>query len=159
MPVWPFISSIAVILTLWGWRHDAWLVPLMAVIGYIGMRAIAYTVNPDYIEVTGCMWWFVICCFLASFGGFVPALLYTASAMTYPIMLIFGKKIEYMGLSPIIAEVFALLALLSIGADIYGKSRVADNSGNPDRSDNWQVAYIDDMAQSKTGPNGVVQKD
>lgn len=151
MPFWPFISGIAVALTFWGWRHDAWQIPAIAVVGYVGMRAIVISVDPNYHEITGCMWWLVICCWLALFGGFAPALLYAASALTYPVMLLFGFRMEYMGLSPIIAEVFALLALLSIGGGIYGKSRDADFSRDHPGSSDRSMAHQNYMAQSERG--------
>lgn len=159
MPVWPFISGIAVCLLLWGIRNGAWELPALAVVGYIGMRAIVHTVAQPYVEVTGCAWWLVICFCLASFGGYLPALLYAASALTYPVMLLFGFRMEYMGLSPIIAEVFALLALLGIGGDIYGKSRDADTTWDSGGSSDRSLANQNHLAQGEAGVALAAQED
>lgn len=158
MPVWPFISGIAACLLLWGIRNGAWKLPAIAVVGYVGMRAIVHTTAQPYVEVTGCAWWLVICCCLASFGGYIPALLYAASALTYPVMLIFGFRIEYMGLSPIIAEVFALLALLSIGGDIYGKSRSVCTTCDSVGPCHRPMVDCDDLANGAAGIGKVVRE-
>lgn len=151
MPVWPFMLSIAAALCIWGRRHGAWVWAALAVAGYIGMRAIIYSTPQQVVELSACMWWIVIACCMAVAGGFLPALLYAASALTYPVMMIFGFRIEYMGLSPVVSELFALLALLSIGGDIHGKSRKHNSTSGCSGDTNRQVAYSHDMAKSEPG--------
>lgn len=123
MPVWPFMMAIAASLALWGWRHDAWQAPAIALVGYFGMRCVIEFLPQNYHEVAGCAWWLIICCALASKGNAIlPAMFYALSALTYPVCLLIGHRIVYMGLSPIIAEVFALLALFTMGWGISARA-------------------------------------
>ena len=53
-------------------------------------------------------------------GAWVPGFLFVLSAMTYPMFLTFGVRIEYMGPLPIFADFFAALALISVAGGLYG---------------------------------------
>lgn len=120
MAVWPFIMAIVATLTLWGWFRNAWEVPAIALCGYIAMRAIVTYTPEAYIEVAACTSWLFFAAIMVSRGGAIPGFFYTLSALTYPALMVFGFRLHYMGFSPIIAEVFAAFALLSIGGGIYG---------------------------------------
>lgn len=141
MPVWPFLIAITACLMLWGARHGAWLIPALALGGYVGMRAIIWGLPSGWHEVAGCTLWLCVAAAMMCFKGWVPGFFYALSGLTYPVMLIFGFRIEYLGLSPIIAEVFALLALLSIGGGIAGLARHNHAAGDPDRPISWVVSY------------------
>ena len=112
--------GFTIILTLLGWRHGAWQVPALALAGYVGMRGVMMLLPASIHEVAGCTLWLCVAVAMGYKGGAVPGLLYAGSALTYPVLLIFGYRLEYMGLSPIIAEVFAISALLWIGGGIGG---------------------------------------
>ena len=110
----------AFLLTLAGWRHGAWVIPALAFVGYVGMRGVMTWVPNELREVAACTWWLCIVGPMMYKGGHVPGVFYAMSALTYPALLLFGFRLEYLGLSPIIAEAFAVLALLSIGGGIVG---------------------------------------
>jgi hypothetical protein len=150
MPVWPFLMGIAALLTLWGWRVGAIAIPLLALVGYVGMRAVVQ-LPPAYIEVVGAAWWLVICALMLGKGGEIPAFFYALSALTYPVMLIFGFRMSYMGLSPIVAECFAALALLSIGGGIYGvaSGSIGDRTGLVA----WAASHSAGVAPRETSPD------
>ena len=120
MQVWPVIIVITAGLTLWGWRHNAWQIPAIALCGYIAMRFVVTYSAAGFVEVAGCTSWLLFASLMVYKGGGVPGFFYALSALTYPALLVFGFRLDYMGLSPIIAEIFAALALLSIGGGIYG---------------------------------------
>lgn len=131
MPVWPFLMGFTALLAAIGWRVGAWHVPALALLGYIGMRGVIWGLPPNTHEVAGCTLWLIVAVAMGYKGGAVPGLLYALSALTYPTLLIFGFRLEYMGLSPIIAEAFAVCALLWIGGGIGGM--VISAGRNPDR--------------------------
>ncbi len=155
MPVWPLLIAITACLTVWGWRHNAWEVPAIALCGYIAMRGVV-TFSPDayvdiyifgktstlgYLEISACTSWLLFSGVMIKRGGVIPGFFFTLSALTYPALLIFGFRLQYMGLSPIIAEFFAALALLSIGGGIYG---VAYPTG-------YRSGFLDRMATYSVG--------
>lgn len=146
MPVWPFLIAITVGLTLWGWRHGVWIIPALAFAGYLGMRGVIWGLPSQWHEVAGCTLWLCVAAAMMYFKGWVPGFFYALSGLTYPVMLLFGFRIEYLGLSPIIAEVFALLALLSIGGGIAGYARHNHAGGYPDRPVSWVASFAVGMA-------------
>lgn len=146
MPVWPFLIAITVALTLWGWRYGVWIIPALALGGYLGMRGVIWGLPGGWHEVAGCTLWLCVAAAMMYFKGWVPGFFYALSGLTYPVMLLFGFRIEYMGLSPIIAEVFAALALLSIGGGVAGHARHNHADSHPDRPVPWMAAYTVGMA-------------
>lgn len=131
-------------LTLWGWRNGAWEIPALALAGYVGMRAVMAWVPAEYIELSACTLWLMIAAIMVFRGGDLPGFLYALSALTYVVFLTFGFPIKYMGLSPIIAESFAALALLCIGGGIYG---MANPAGHSFRSLAWVQNHSVGMAR------------
>lgn len=153
MPVWPILMIITAGLTLWGWRHNAWEVPAIAFCGYIAMRALVAYTPAAFLEVAGCALWLFFAAIMVYRGGAIPGFFYALSALTYPILLIFGFSIEYMGLAPIIADVFAACALLSIGGGIYGVANSnLDRSGFLDRVQGYTVGMA---SREKTDHRGL----
>ena len=120
MPFWPFFMGAAFLLTLAGWRHGVWHIRAMAFAAYFGMRGVMTWLPPSAHEVAACTLWLIAAGLMMYRGGYVPGFFYSLSALTYPALLLFGFRLEYLGLSPIIAEAFAVLALLSIGGGIVG---------------------------------------
>lgn len=120
MPFWPFFMGTAFLLTLAGWRHGVWHIPALAFAGYVGMRGVMTWVPANAHEVAACTLWLIVAGIMMYRGGYVPGFFYALSALTYPALLPFGFRLDYLGLSPIIAEAFAVFALLSIGGGIVG---------------------------------------
>lgn len=131
MAVWPFLMVSTTGLFAWGWLRGAWEIPALALGGYVAMRAIVTYVPPNYIEVVGCASWLFFAAIMIARGGAIPGFFYALSALTYPVLLIFGFRLHYMGLSPIIAEAFAVMALLSIGGGIYGVATASPDNPRP----------------------------
>lgn len=146
MPVWPFLIAITVALTFWGWRHGVWVIPALALGGYVAMRGIIWGLPPELHEIAGCALWLCVAGAMMYFKGWVPGFFYGLSGLTYPVLLTFGFRIEYMGLSPIIAEVFAALALLSIGGGIAGYAFHNSANRNSDRPIPWVVSFTAGVA-------------
>jgi hypothetical protein len=131
MPYWPLVMAVAAGLTAWGWRHNAWEIPAIVFCGYVLMRLVVTYVPPEYIEVTACASWLFFAALMVYRGGELPGFLYALSGLTYPVLLVFGRKLEYMGLASIVAETFAALALLSIGGGVYGMANPPRDSSRP----------------------------
>ena len=120
VPIWPIWMTISAALMLWGLRHNAWQIPALALCGYLGMRFVIYATPQGYHEVIASSLWLCIGGLMMYKGAWVPGFLFVLSAMTYPVFLTFGLRIEYMGLLPIFADFFAALALISIAGGLYG---------------------------------------
>ena len=137
MPVWPFMMATAAALTIWGLRHNAWHAPALALCAYVAMRVVMSHVPETFIEVVACALWLFFAALMVYKGAAVPGLFFALSAMTYPVLLVFGYRIEYMGFAPFVAEFFAVCALLSIGGGIYGMANPAgDICGSAARLEN-----------------------
>jgi hypothetical protein len=52
--------------------------------------------------------------------GTLPAFFWTLSALTYPVFLVLGVRIEWLGISPVLAEIFAACAIVSVGGGLRG---------------------------------------
>jgi len=146
MPIWPIWMTISACLTLWGALHNAWVVPAMALAGYIGTRLIIYSFDPSLHEVAICSLWLIVASGMMYQGAWIPGFFFTLSALTYPLLLPVGFRIEYMSLMPIMADIFAVLALLSIGGGIFGISRASLDSGKPYH---WVVSHSSGVAARK----------
>lgn len=133
MPYWPIPVVLTAIILLFGLRYGAWLAPLIVLAGYAAMRGVIAQVPVELHEIAGCTLWLLVGAVLCYKGAWVPGFFYTLSGMTYPALLVFGFKIEYMGLSPIIAAIFGLCALLGMGLGILALSPLADNYRSLDR--------------------------
>lgn len=144
-PFWPWLIAISFGLTAWGAAQGRATVPALVLACYLLHRALPFVAPDGWLEVASCTLWLCFCIVMAYLGGGVPAFFYTLSAITYPIFLIFGVRISYMGLSPIVAEVFALLALLSIGGGLAGV--VPHSVGDLPRSDDSPLAASDTVAR------------
>ena len=59
----------------------------------------------------------------------MPGFFFTLSAMTYPAFLVFGVRLEYMGISPIVADFFGALGLAAVGLGLWGTSRLSGSGG------------------------------
>lgn len=120
MAFWPFFMGAAALLTLWGARHGAWIIPALALSGYVLMRLVILLPPDGWREVATCTLWLCLAALMMYHDGWVPGFFYGLSGLTYAALLPLGFRIEYLGLAPILAEGFAIAALLSIGGGIYG---------------------------------------
>lgn len=122
MPYWPFPMGVAALLVLFGARHGVAIVPAIILAAYIAMRGIIAYVPTPFIEVAGCTLWLICAAILCYKQAWVPGFFFALSGLTYPVLLVFGFRIEYMGTAPIIAAIFGMLALLGVGGGILGVS-------------------------------------
>lgn len=151
MAYWPFVMSIAGILTIAGTLagNGAWRAPLIALFAYIATRIAVENIpsTETWDEISVCTIWLCASAFMMYHRAWVPGVLFTFSALTYPIFVIFGIHIGWLSLPNIIAEVFAGLALISIGGRISGVI-LSSSSGNSCRSDNWFLAHSLGLAKN-----------
>lgn len=122
MPFWPFLIAASGGFAVWGWRigGGAYRVPLILLATYCLVRLIIWGMHPETHEVAMPILWACSALLIAYAGAPVVAVFFLLSGMTYPAMLLFGFRIEYMGLSPIIAEIFAILGLITLGGGLAG---------------------------------------
>ena len=122
MPFWPFIMGATLALLVWGLRVGGWQVPAVIFATYCVVRAIVMVMPVTLHEIGICAAWLGAATIMLSLKAWLPGFFYILSGLTYPAFLTFGVRIEYMGMSPIVAEVFALCALVSVGGGLYGLS-------------------------------------
>lgn len=123
MPFWPVMVAATVGLLVWGILVKAWVPQVLILIGYAAMRAnIVYL--PDQLhEAAGNTLWVLIAAALCYAGAWVPGFLYCASGLTYTVFkVLFSQELAYMSASAIVAEIFAILALLAIFGGLRGRS-------------------------------------
>jgi hypothetical protein len=102
--------------------RGAWVVPLIILFGYVATRVLvgALALESPRLEYSVGTVWLAVAALLILNGAYLSALLFAASGAVYPVMFAMGYRIEYLGLAPILAEVFAVLALLCIGGGMGG---------------------------------------
>lgn len=122
--------SFAVVLTAWGATKGAAFAPAVVLGGLVGMRFVVEYTPVDWTEVVAGALWLCVATVLCKKGAYVPGFFCALSGMTYPALLTFGARIEWLGIAPIIADIFLVLALVSIGGGL-----LAYSSGDPSRSD------------------------
>ena len=94
-------------------------------------------------EIAVCTIWLNFAALMMYCRAWVPGFLYALSALTYPAFVTFGLYIGWLALPNIIAEVFAVFALLFIGGGIGGLLLSSRSSGNNRRrSDRLAVASL-----------------
>lgn len=120
MPFWPFLMGATAYLCFRGWQRGSWLAPATVFVGYVLASAVIYAAPVRYVEVSMCALWLSISGFLIYKSEMVPGLLLTLSALTYPVLLLFGFRVEYMGLAPFVSDGLAILALIFMGRGING---------------------------------------
>ena len=130
LPFWPLVMGISAVLTLWGALVGSWRAPFAVFCGYLGMRGVMWGLDPSVREVAAFLVWALVAIQLYRVKAWVPCVAYLCSGVVYPALLLFGFQIVYMGLAPIIAELFALAALISMGGGLYERTL---SNGAPDR--------------------------
>ena len=144
MPVWPFLIATSAGLALWGVRigEGAWRPGLVLVAAYVAVRAVIWGMDPSTHEVAMPILWALAALLLSLCGWHVAGLFFLASGLTYPVLLVFGFRIEWMGISPIIAEVFAGLGFVVLGGGLAAMAGLF----NPDPHSSGFVSGIHRLA-------------
>ena len=149
MEVWPFLVALTFGLTVWGYMRGAWIAPALAFAGYVGMRGIMWGLPSAWHEVAACSLWLCVASLMVYNRAYVPGFFYALSGLCYPVFLLIGFPMEYMGVSLIFAEVFAACALIGIGGGIYGMDSFV--SGRPDRPLHRTPNFGAGLAPRQTG--------
>lgn len=153
MPFWPFLMGYTALCVVWGVSigKGAWMAPAALLGGYVAMRGVIWGLSPEVHEVAACLVWLVVAIILGSIGWPRVAVAFALSGLVYPAMLLMGERIVYLGLSPILAEAFAIAGLIGMGGGLYGMASLhhaADNrSGILSRGAGDPVA----LAQNQEG--------
>lgn len=121
-PFWPIWICVVSFYTVWGAFVGSWKAPALVLCGYLGMRGVIWGLDPIAHEVAGFLVWAVVAALLYRVKAYIPGLIYLISGAVYPLMVLFGFQIEYLGLAPIIADVIALFALIAMGGGLYERS-------------------------------------
>lgn len=144
LPFWPLFTGAAVLLVFTGGLvgRRAWVAPMIVCIGYAAMRGVVQL--PDIVQEHAAymVWFLVFLALVLRVGAYIPGAAYLLSGSTYPVMLIFGFPMEYLGLAPIIAEWFAVFALISIGGGQYDRRPSAHGHSADDSSGDTLLARL-----------------
>lgn len=160
MSFWPIPLAIALGFTIWGVLigRGAWVLPALALAAYLAVRAIVVVLPTGFHEVTICALWLCICAIMVSLPeGKVPAFFWALSALTYPALMVFGVRIEWLGLSPIIAEMFAACAFIAVGGGLCGV--VAFASSDTGRSGDRLAFAAPGVARCEAGNSCAARMD
>ena len=124
MPFWPWYMAACVGLMVYGYRRGGVAIPALILGGLVGMRAIMWGFDPALREVSAHILWLCVAILLMYKGAWVPGALCLLSGVTYPTLLVLGVRIEYLGMSPIIADAFLIAAMLAgwLGMAQYSNS-------------------------------------
>lgn len=133
MPIWPLYMIWAVALIPVGMKFGDWKSAAAILLGLVLVRLNAFT--PEvWRELLSASIWLLIAALLLYSRRYVASALIGFSALVYLPMLVFGYRIEYFGLLPILSDAFLILALgVSTGGAIGIGSNRSDNSHRPDR--------------------------
>ncbi len=126
-PYWPVLMGVAAALTFWGTFVNSWRAPLIVLCGYLGMRGVIWGLDRDVWEIGAFTVWAVGAIMLYRTKAWIPGTAYLCSGVVYPFFLLFDVRIAYHGLAPIVAELFALFALISMGGGLYERTRMGSD--------------------------------
>ncbi len=152
-PYWPVLMAVSAGLTVWGWRLNAWRAPLIVFFGYVAMRGVIWGLNPEVYEVASFLVWATAAILLYRVKAWIPGTAYLCSGAVYPLLRLFEFKLVYHGLAPILAEAFALFALITMGGGLYERTRGRHSSGiHPNRFAAFLDSFSLGVAQNKGRP-------
>ncbi len=121
LPFWPLMMGAAALLTLWGVLKGAWVAPLAVLAAYIAMRGVMAWADDPLQEHFAFYVWLFAGMVIFKAKEYLASVAAIGAGVTYPAMALLGFPIEYLGLAPIIGEMFAILALISIGGNFYDR--------------------------------------
>lgn len=148
MPFWPWYMAACVACMAYGYRRGGAIVPALILCGLIGMRFIVWGFDPSLVELAAYALWLCVAMLLMYNGAWVPGALCLLSGVTYPTLLVLGVRIEYLGLSPIIADAFLVSAIL---AGWWGMVEHSNSGSNRDRLDVDGAPFALGMAVHQDG--------
>ena len=125
MPFWPWYMALCIGLMIYGRNRGGYHVPAIILCALVAMRGVMWGIDPAWRELAAYTVWLCAAIALMYKGAWVPGALCLLSGVTYPTFLVLGVRFEYLGLSPIIADSFLLLALGAVWLGMVGRS----NSG------------------------------
>ena len=131
MPYWPIPVTITIALIVAGVRVGAHRVPALVLLGYLAARLWITFGSPVAHEVGMGLIWAIVAMGLIKLHSYIPATAFLLSGATYPSLKLLGFQLEYLGLMAVIAELFAVVALLGIGGGIAGLYYNRRHSGLP----------------------------
>ena len=150
MPFWPLYIAASAGLTAWGWHRGSISGPLLALVGFVGMRVIVHTISEDQPalrELIGGTWWIAIGGAMIYAGWKVSGFFAVLSGLTYPVLAMIGARIVYLGILPVVADAFIILAMATIGGGLAVINSLApDGLGRPAGLDGSPQAAADRMA-------------
>lgn len=120
MPFWAIYMIVCALLALMGWRDRGWVVPVTIFAGLLGVRLTPYLPS-EFHELGSCTVWIGVSWVLLRCKAPVASFLIAISALVYLPLMVVGFRIEFMGLLPIISDLFLILAVGAGGANIVGK--------------------------------------
>jgi hypothetical protein len=149
MPFWPFYMLAVAGLAFWGYRAGAWIAPVLLLVGLILTRMIVWTFEPALFEVSACTLWLCIGFALMYNCNWVAGFFAALSGLSYGVLLVAGLRIEYIGVLPIVADVFFWLAFLSVGGGLVAGNRhpASVDAGFPDRPLSAAVVLAQSVAR------------
>ena len=148
MPLWPWYMAACVALILWGCRTGAAVfAPVAIFCGLISMRFVVLL--PEQArELAAFIPWLCVAAILMYKEAWVPGALCLLSGVTYPTLLVLGARIEYLGLSPAIADAFLVSAIV---AGWWGMVEHSNSGSNRDRLDDDGASFAMGMAAHQSG--------
>lgn len=128
MPFWPFYMLACVCLILW--RVDRWFGPAVILAGLIAMRPVMMYAEGHWQQIFACAVWLSAGGLLAYKGLWLSSITGATSGIAYVVLLLFGHKVEYLGLVPIVADALLIAAMLFSVPSNGGGRRVGHTSPN-----------------------------
>ena len=121
---------VCLALAFWGRGRQGAFAPIAILCGLIAMRVVIWGFDPLLHEVASYTVWLCIAVAIMYKGAWLPGAFCLLSGVTYPTLLVLGVRIEYLGLTPIIADAFLIAALFVGWAGMVGnRNSGADRSG------------------------------
>lgn len=145
MPFWAWYMIACVVLIVWHRKGD-WITPAAILLGLIGVRFTPFF-PPVWHEIASCAVWLFISALLLYSRRYIASVLIGLSAFVYLPLVVIGYRIEFLGLMPILSDLFLVAA---IGASFGNGSRnrsIGPNSGNGHRDGGVVVAFSQSMAK------------
>lgn len=138
LPFWPIMTTAAAVLTLWGiWLgRGAWVAPIAVLGAYVAMRGVMTWADDPLQEHFAFFVW--LC---AGLWLFFRAKWYFSAAACWGASIVYAlagplnMPIERLAPTAVLGEIFAILALYSIGGGLYDRGLFSRS----DSAFNWRV--------------------
>ena len=114
-------------LIAWGYRRGGFHVPALILCGLVGMRFVMWGLEDTVQPLAAFHLWLYVAMSLMYKSAWVSGALCLLSGVTYPTLLAVGVRIEYLGLTPIIADAFLLAAIFTGWLGMVERFNSSDN--------------------------------